>query len=49
LTVENHLEPERTRVPRVTDNAKADELNLETGDVARIRKDEIALGKPVKG
>jgi methylglyoxal reductase len=33
---------------QVTENAKAGELNLETVDVARIRKDVIALGEPVK-
>ncbi len=33
---------------QVTENAKAGELNLETADLARIRKDVIALGEPVK-
>ena len=33
---------------QVTENAKAGELNLETTDLARIRKDVIALGEPVK-
>ena len=33
---------------QVTENAKAGELNLEADDVARIRKDVIALGEPVK-
>ena len=34
---------------QVTENAKAAELNLEAADLARIRKDVIALGEPVKG
>ena len=33
---------------QVTENAKAGELNLETADLARIRKDVIALGEPMK-
>jgi hypothetical protein len=33
---------------QVAENAKAGELNLETADLARIRKDVIALGEPVK-
>lgn len=33
---------------QVTENAKAGELNLETTDVARICKDVIALGEPIK-
>lgn len=33
---------------QVTENAKAGELNLEAADLARIRKDVIALGEPVK-
>lgn len=33
---------------QVTENAKAGELNLETADVARIRKDVMALGEPAK-
>jgi methylglyoxal reductase len=36
-------------IAQVTENAKAGELNLETADLARIRKDVIALGEPVKG
>ncbi len=36
-------------IAQVTENAKAGELNLEAADVARIRKDVIALGEPVKG
>ena len=35
-------------IAQVTENAKAGELNLETADLARIRKDVIALGEPVK-
>ena len=33
---------------QVTENAKAGELNMETAEVARIRKDVVALGEPVK-
>lgn len=33
---------------QATENAKAGELNLESADPARIRKDVIALGEPVK-
>ncbi len=33
---------------QVTENAKAGELNLETADLVRIRKDVMALGEPVK-
>jgi hypothetical protein len=33
---------------QVTENAKAGELNLQTTDLARIRKDVIALGEPAK-
>ena len=33
---------------QVTENAKAGELNLEPADLARIRKDVVALGEPVK-
>jgi methylglyoxal reductase len=36
-------------IAQVTENAKAGELNLETADLARIRKDVIALGEPAKG
>jgi methylglyoxal reductase len=35
-------------ITQVTENAKAGELNLETADLARIRKDVMALGEPVK-
>jgi methylglyoxal reductase len=35
-------------IAQVTENARAGELNLETADLARIRKDVIALGEPVK-
>jgi len=35
-------------IAQVTENAKAGELNLETADLARIRKDVIALGEPTK-
>jgi len=34
---------------QVTENAQAGELNLEAADLARLRKDVIALGEPVKG
>ncbi|MBE0542644.1 MAG: aldo/keto reductase [Verrucomicrobia bacterium] len=34
-------------IAQVTENAKAGELNLEAADLARIRKDVIALGEPV--
>jgi len=33
---------------QVTENAKAGELNLETADLTRIRKDVMALGEPGK-
>ena len=36
-------------IAQVTENAKAGELNLETADLARIHKDVMALGEPVKG
>lgn len=35
-------------IAQVTENAKAGELNLEIADLARIRKDVIALGEPVE-
>lgn len=35
-------------IAQVTENAKAGELKLEAADLARIRKDVIALGEPVK-
>jgi methylglyoxal reductase len=35
-------------IAQVTENAKAGELNLEQGDLERIRKDVLALGEPVK-
>lgn len=35
-------------VAQVTENAKAGELVLEPGDLARIRKDVLALGQPAK-
>ncbi len=34
---------------QVTENAKAGELDLETADLARVRKDVIGLGEPMKG
>ncbi len=34
---------------QLSENAKAGELDLEPADLARIRKDLIALGEPVKG
>jgi aryl-alcohol dehydrogenase-like predicted oxidoreductase len=33
---------------QVADNAKAGELDLETADLTRIRKDVLALGEPAK-
>ena len=33
---------------QATENAKAGELKLEAADLARIRKDVMALGEPVK-
>jgi len=33
---------------QVTENAKAGELTLDTADLARIRKDVVALGEPAK-
>ena len=35
-------------VAQVTENAKAGDLNLEAADLARIRKDVMALGEPAK-
>ncbi len=35
-------------VAQVSENLKAGELNLEAADLARIRKDVLALGEPVK-
>jgi len=35
-------------IAQVTENAKAGELSLEAADLARIRKDVIALGEPAK-
>jgi len=35
-------------IAQVTENAKAGDLNLEAADLARMRKDVIALGQPVK-
>lgn len=35
-------------IAQVTENAKAGELNLDPTDLARIRKDVVALGEPAK-
>lgn len=40
-----HVLAGKRNLAHVTQNAKAGELNLEIADVARIRKDVIALGE----
>lgn len=51
----NRRQPDVTRIlaggrnlAQAIENAKAVELDLETADLARVRKDVIALGEPQK-